>query len=202
MVDHMIRIGAVALIVAGGTQAIASIFHLDNFKATSFKKPHWKYLQLAFAFFSLVAVIGFVGLFLAQADLGGYLGLIGFLLTLLGASAGVAASFIWGYVLPYLAKQQETEKTAMDLVGKDGPIKGLSILFILYGATFWPGVLILMVSVLSAGVIYAVAPILVIVGAVAMILGSAVKPLYALRNGGGIFLGVGLAWIGADIWPL
>lgn len=43
---------------------------------------------------------------------------------------------------------------------------------------------------------------LIRIGGVALVVGSSVKPLYALGNGGGNFLGVGLAWVGADIWPL
>jgi hypothetical protein len=201
MIENMVRIGAVALIVAGGIQAIASIFHLDNFKAESFQNRLWSPLQLAFAAFSWIAVIGFVGLFLAQPELAGYPGLIGFLMSALGAAIGGTASFVWGYVFPYVAKQQPG-KSAMELAGRSGPIPGLAFVLVPYGALYWPGLFVLMASVIVADRLFIAAPILVMAGAALSLIGSFVRPLYALRNGGGIFLGVGLAWIGADIWPL
>jgi len=100
------------------------------------------------------------------------------------------------YLLPPLNAQQPTPKTVTELVGPSGPLRWLSFLTGSYLITFMPGYILMGVAVVNAGVLPALAGWLLIIGMIVSNVGAFFKPIFILRNIGGVVFGIGLAWLG------
>jgi hypothetical protein len=194
--SNLIFVGGLALLLGGVIWAITSILHPNNFDPRATTSRYWKPALGGQAISYLLLVPGVVGLHLAQADTTGLLGLIGFVLAIFGAALTFATNLNMTYLLPPLNTQQTTPKTVTELVGPSGPLKWLSVLTCLYLITFLPGFILMGVAVVNAGLLPALAGWLLIIGMVVSNVGAVFKPIFILRNIGGVVFGIGLAWLG------
>jgi hypothetical protein len=107
-------------------------------------------------------LVGLVALYLRQAEMFGALGLIGFLLALLGTTLGAGASWSQVFVVPRLA---EVSPTVADQ-GAGSVLAGFLLSFLLFGA----GWIVFGVATLRTRVFPRWAVMLLIVGAVISII--------------------------------
>ena len=193
---NLIQWSGVALFLGGALWAITSIFHPNNYDPNATGSRFWKPAIGGQAWSYLLLVLGLVGLHIQQAETAGVLGLVGFILALFGSALTFATNLNMAYLLPPLNAQQPTPRTVTELVGPSGPLRWLSLLTATYLITFVPGYILMGIAVVNAGVLPAWAGWLLIIGMVVSNVGAFFRPIFILRNIGGVVFGVGLAWLG------
>ena len=189
-------ISGLALTLGGAIQAIASIAHLNNQDPNAVKSNMWVPLQVAFGFAYLFIGFGLGGVYLRQGEQSGIIGLVGFILALLGSLLTMPTSFMWAFVAPYLAKQDSYSKAPIDLLGANGQIPGIFKLLLAYIFLLMPGFILLGIATIRAGVFPSLAGWLILVGIIISQPGNMVAKLAFLRNVGGVLFGAGLTWLG------
>ena len=136
-------------------------------------------------------VLGLPGMYIRQAERAGFLGLIGFLLTLLYILIlGVAGDTINAFVIPFLA-------SAAPALLKGSLPSGLETFFIIGQLLAFVGGLLLGIATLRAGVFSRWASLLLIVGAVFSFIGNFLLPI--IGTVGIVLFLVGLAWLGSEV---
>jgi len=194
--QNLIFLCGVALLLGGVIHAIASIPHLNNSDPNSINSRLWTPLQISFALSFLLIGVGVLGVHLRQGDQAGWLGLIGVGLASFGSLLTVTTSFMWGFVAPYLARQEATPRAPNDLLGPKGAIPGIFNLLLTYIFILLPGFIVTGIVTISAGVLPSLAGWLVLIGIVVSQPGNMVARFAILRNVGGVLFGIGLAWLG------
>src|SRR5215831_17468173 len=87
----LLRLAGVALLLAGVFQAVGTILHPDDTTATPyFADPRWSPAHVVLALSFVLAIFGFVGLYLRQRVETGLLGLVGYVLAVAGCALLVA----------------------------------------------------------------------------------------------------------------
>jgi hypothetical protein len=139
-----------------------------------------------------------VGLHLRQVEAAGAVGLIGFILALIGSAICFAINYDFVFVLPVAAAQIEGSKAPNDLIGPKGPqsLKWLAMLTASYLVTFVPGFILIGIAIINAAMLPAIGGWLLIVGMIVSNMGVIGKGLFILRRVGGVGFGAGLAWLG------
>jgi hypothetical protein len=194
--SNLIFVSGLAVLLGGVIWGITSILHPNNYEPNATASRFWKPAIGGQAISYLLLVLGMVGLHVRQAEQAGMLGLIGFILALFGSALTFATNLNMAYLLPPLNAQQPTPKTVTELVGPSGPLRWLSFLTGSYLITFVPGYILMGVAVVNAGVLPALAGWLLIIGMIVSNVGAFFKPIFILRNIGGVVFGIGLAWLG------
>jgi len=189
-------ISGIALTLGGALQALASPAHLSNRDPNSVKSNMWVPVAITLGCSYLFISIGISGVYLRQGEQTGIIGLIGFILALLGSLLALPISFITAFVIPYVAKQESYSKTPLDLLGAKGPIPGIFNLLLGYIFLLMPGFVLFGIATIRAGVFPPLAGWLVLFGIVISQSGNMVLKLTFLRNVGGVLFGLGLAWHG------
>lgn len=139
----------------------------------------------------MLIVLGLPGMYVRQAERAGFLGLIGYLLTLLYILIlGVAGDTINAFVLPFLA-------SAAPALLKGSLPSGLETFFIIGQLLAFVGGTLLGIATLRAGVFSRWAGILLIVGAVLSFIGNFLLPI--ISTVGVVLFLVGLAWLGSGV---
>jgi hypothetical protein len=85
------------------------------------------------------------------------------------------------------------------MLGPTGPLKWFSLLTASYLLTFVPGFILVGIAVLNGDRLPALAGWLLIIGMVVSNIGALFKPIFILRNLGGVVFGIGLAWLGLAV---
>jgi len=194
--NNLFLVSGSALLLGGVIWAITSILHPNNYDPNATSSRFWKPAIGGQAISYMLLVLGMVGLHLRQAESVGTLGLVGFVLALFGSALTFATNLNMAYLLPPLNAQQPTPKTVTELVGPSGPMKWLSLLTAQYLITFVPGYILMGIAVINGGMFTALAGWLLIIGMIVSNLGAFFKPIFILRNVGGVIFGIGLAWLG------
>ena len=154
---------------------------------------HW-FFTLSFAFL----LLGLPGLFVAQAEKAGWLGLISFLMVFFG-TVFFAVSNDFGFIAPVLAAHAPD---MLDAINAYPPVivtnALLAIGFILGFILFGVGMLRAGVFPMQAGLLVAIGtPVNLIGGALALTITPA---LWVVAVLGALLLGSGLAWAGFWLW--
>ena len=195
-IQSLIHLSGLALLIGGVLWTFGSIFHPNNFDPNALLDRFWVPVQIALLVFYLLSVLGVVGLYIRQGEQTGALGLIGFVLALIGSALTVATSVVFAYVLPFVAKQHTPPKNLGDFMKPGGllpwafPLTGTYLFF------FVPGYILIGIATMSAGVLPSWAGLLLIIGMLASNVGVFVPRIFILRRIGGVIFGIGLVWLG------
>jgi hypothetical protein len=195
----LIQWSGVALVIAGILWAVTSAVHPNNGDPNATRSRLWAPVLGGHALSFLLLVLGFVGLHVRQAESAGVIGLIGFILALLGSALTFAIDVNMAFLLPPLNAQQPVPLPVTGLVGPSGPLRWLSLLTMTHVIFFVPGGLLTGIAVVRAGVLPAWAGWLLVIGTVVSNAGAFYGPLFILRKIGGVLFGGGLAWLGAAL---
>lgn len=194
--NNLLLVSGLVLLLGGVIWAITSILHPNNYDPNATTSRFWKPAIGGQAISYLLLVPGIVGLHIRQAEMAGTLGLVGFILALFGSVLTFATNLNMTFLLPPLNAQGPVPKTVTELIGPAGPLKWLSILTGTYLVTFVPGFILLGVAIVNAGSFPALTGWLPIIGMVVSNMGAMFKPIFILRNIGGVIFGIGLVWLG------
>jgi hypothetical protein len=145
---------------------------------------------------AISSLFGLVGLYRAQAERIGALGLVGFILSVVGTALVVAALVADAFVLPILA----ADPVGQTLLDPAGPLFGgaLGLVFLLMAVTFALGSISLGFATARAGVLPRWAGALILVGG--PLLGFTPPLPTSAGMAGALLLGAGYLWAGYAIW--
>ncbi|MBI1746522.1 MAG: hypothetical protein HYR55_08030 [Acidobacteria bacterium] len=193
---NLIHVSGVALLMGAALWIFASVFHPNNHNPNALVDPAWARTQIALLFFYALSGLGVTGLYLRLGEQFGLLGLIGFVLALLGSAFNVATSVDFAYVLPMVAKQTTPPKALNDMMKPGGPIPWALPLSGTYVLFFVPGYILLGIATLTTVALPSLAGWLLIIGIVASVVGVFGSAIFIIRRIGGVVFGIGLAWLG------
>ena len=142
-----------------------------------------------------LAVFGYVGLYLRQRGASGWLGLIGFVVAVIGAFLFFADGMIALVTFPVLARH------APALTEASGPMFTGSVLgfYITFAATNMVGIILFGIATLRAGIMPRIPTVLFIVGGILFNLPPN-PALHPVLIAGGVLWGAGAAWLGVSLW--
>lgn len=151
--------------------------------------------QLLHSVGAMLAIFGYMGLYLRQREAIGWIGLIGFAVAVIGMLFFFADGMIALILFPVLATN------APALTEASGPMFTGSVLgfYILFAATNMIGILWLGIVTLRAKVFPRIPTILFIIGGVLFNLPPN-PALHLLLVAGGVLWGIGAAWLGYFLW--
>lgn len=166
--------------------------HDDAFFA-ALQGARFRAVFLVFVALLLLSLLSLVGFYARLRQAGGRLGLLGFVLSLVGTAMFVASGVFQSAVAPVLAGSGATRQ----LLAEDGPLLGglLRALFAATGLTFAAGYVLFGLSMLRSGALPRGAAVLLMLGAPVLGL-SPLMPL-PVRMLGCLCWGAGNVWLGS-----
>ena len=189
--SNLVRWSGGALLLAGILIAVPVLFHPDDVAhPETVLTTTWAVVHGFFATGAVLALVGLTGLYARQAEEAGKAGLVGFVLTFIGTALFVAGLVLEAFVVPVIAAE------APELLDPSGPLLGgpLGIVFLLAGATFALGAILLGIATVRAGVLPRLSALPFMVGAPLL---AFWPPLpYLVGVTGGVLVGIGFAWMG------
>jgi hypothetical protein len=194
------RWSGIACILAGVLIALANVVHpssetpeiiLDQ--ELRLVAAHW---LTTFSFGFLL--LGLPGLYVAQSERAGRLGLMSFLMVFFG-TLFFAVSNNYGFIAPVLAAQAPA---MLDAINAYPPIIALNALL---AVGFFLGFIFFGIATLRARVLPRQAGILMIIGSPLNVIGSALgllvfEAFWIVAILGALVLGLGLVWAGYSLW--
>ena len=197
---NLSRWSGIACILAGLLIALATLVHPSREtpeiileQELRLVAAHWLY-----TFFCGFLLLGLPGLYAAQSERAGRLGLVSFLMVFFG-TLFFAVSNNYGFIAPVLAAQAPAMLDAINAYPPVAALNGLLIVGFFLGFIFF-GIATLRACVLprQAGILMVVGSPLNMVGAVLGLLVS--EALWIVAILGALVLGLGLAWAGYWLW--
>ena len=154
---------------------------------------HW---LSTFAFGFLL--LGLPGLYAAQSESAGRLGLVSFLMVFFG-TLFFAVSNDFGFIAPVLAAQAPAMLVAINTYPPSATLSGLLLV------CFFPGFILFGIATLRARVLPRQTGILMAIGAPLYLVGAVLglivfEALWTVAILGALALGLGLAWAGYWLW--
>ncbi len=122
-------IGGYSLIIAGLVSAIALSFHPDEFMPGSVLLSLWRPVHLALLFAFTISIFGVVGLFSAMTEKPNGLGVIAFILGVVGCAWSAAVVVLEVFVLPSVALQADKQVPLMEMMGPGTHFRALQVFF-------------------------------------------------------------------------
>ena len=197
---NLSRWSGIACILAGVLIALATLVHPSREtpeiileQELRLVAAHW--LSIFFCGFLL---LGLPGLYVAQSERAGRLGLVSFLMLFFGTFF-LAVSGNYGFIAPVLATQAPAMLDAINAYPPVAALNGLWIVGFFLGFIFF-GIATLRARVLprQTGILMAVGSPLQLVGGVLSQL--VFEALFIVVILGALALGLGLAWAGYSLW--
>ena len=194
------RWSGIACILAGLFLALATLIHPSREtpeiileQEVRLVAAHW-----LFTFSCGFLLLGLPGLYAAQSERAGRLGLVGFLMLFFG-TLFFAISNNYGFIAPVLAAQAPA---MLDAINAYPPVVALNALL---AVGFFVGFILFGIATLRARVLPRQTGILMIMGSplnmVGAVLGLLVsEALWIVAILGALVLGLGLAWAGYSLW--
>jgi hypothetical protein len=158
--------------------------------ATVTRDPLWLPGQTLHILAALLTIFGILGLYAVQREQTGVLGLVGFVLAIVGTVLFFADGLIALAIFPALAD------AAPDVLAITGAMNSGSVLiaFIIMAATAMIGYVVFAVATLRAGILPRAAALLFLLGAILFNLPPGPVPMIVLAIGGVIWA-VGSVWL-------
>jgi hypothetical protein len=197
---NLSRWSGIACILAGLLLALATLIHPSREtpeiileQEVRLVAAHW-----LFTFSCGFLLLGLPGLYAAQSERAGRLGLVGFLMLFFG-TLFFAVSNNYGFIAPVLAAEAPA---MLDAINAYPPVVALNALL---AVGFFLGFILFGIATLRARVLPRQAGILMIMGSplnmVGAVLGLLVsEALWIVAILGALVLGLGLAWAGYSLW--
>jgi hypothetical protein len=196
----VLRWAGMALVVAGVLMVVATVLHPSRETTTTIVASEVGLVaaHVLYTLSWLLVLLGLPGLYLAQRDAIGRLGLVGFLTAFLGTYL-IAVTGNFGFLAPVLAKQSPA---VLDSINQYPPvviINGLAAILFMIGYVLFG------VAMIRTGALPRWSGVLVAVGATAHLLGFGIAQLvttaaWPIAILGSVSLGAGLAWPGCRLW--
>ena len=197
---RLIRWSGMALLCSGIILAVAMLLHPHGAAFSETLERRWMPVHIAEGLVYLLNLLGLLGLYLRQAEKAGNVGLIGFILTLLGSAFGLSVAVDEVVLYPFIAAQEYGPKSWFDLAGLAWPLKGLVLPLLLNIIFFDLGIILTGIAIVRAGVLSHWVGWLFI-SSMAVSIGAFLSPaIYNLFYIGGMVLGIGFAWAGHVLW--
>ncbi len=190
--SNLIRVGGLAAVLAGALLLIADLWSLllefiiggsENFSEFAVT-PSWTVLSTIFLLGSLLLLVALVGLYARQSEAAGALGLVGFLVALVGTGLLVGMMWTMAFVVPSAAIEAPAFLDAEETAGP------LDMGFMLSGIAVAVGWVLFGLATLRARVLPRRATIVLIIGALLTVL-----PLPATT----LVIDVAVAWLGLSL---
>jgi hypothetical protein len=196
----LLRWSGLALVAGGLLLAVATALHPSRETTATILQAEVRLVaaHVLFTLSSLLVLLGLPGLYGAESERMGRLGLAGFLAAFTG-TALVAVSGNFGFLAPVLAA--ESPQT-IDAINAYLPVVAFNVVAFL---GFVVGFVLFGMAMVKTATLPRASGILVAVGAPAQVVGFAlaqtVSPaLWTVAVLGSVALGVGLAWPGYQLW--
>jgi hypothetical protein len=184
-------------LLAGILLAIPIVLHPDETAdPTAVLTSSWLVIHTIFIIGDVLSIFGLIGLYTRQSQEIGSIGLIGFILAIIGSALFVGVLMIDSYVIPVLA----AEITTQPLLDEAGPLFGgpLGLVFLAAGITFALGTLLTGFTTLRAAVLPRWAGLLLLIGGPLL---AFTPPLpHLVGTIGGVLLGLSYIWLGYALW--
>ena len=192
----LIRASGLATIVGGILFALFPVLHPDH-TAAGYTSWIWVPAHMAPNVGAILVLFGLVGLMARQLEKAGLFGVIAFVVAFIGTASFVMGAMIEAFIIPFWGLQFPQFE--------DGPPPpGVGEAFLIITTLFALGYLLLGIATYRARVLPRSVGALLIVGALADTvvtrLGAIAMELDALWVIGPVVLGVGLAWLGYNLW--
>jgi len=194
MSSRFIRISGILLLVSGLLVAISWSFHPLSPDHHAMQSTRWLIVHGLAGIGLVLSVPGLMGLYSQLADKGGVLGLIGFILTVIGAAllAGMIL-FIEVATLPLIATLPDAEELLNTMPPAFMAVFAMTIL------TFILGFILLGIVTLRSTILPRPASLLLLIGA--PLFAAPVPPAPVIVNTiGAVLLGMGYVWLGYVLW--
>jgi hypothetical protein len=196
----LLRWSGLALVAGGLLLAVASVLHPSRETTATILQAEVRLVaaHVLFTLSSLLVLLGLPGLYGAESERMGRLGLAGFLAAFTG-TALVAVSGNFGFLAPVLAaKSPQT----IDAINAYLPVVAFNVVAFV---GFVVGFVLFGMAMAKTATLPRASGMLVAVGAPAQVVGFAlaqtVSPaLWTVTILGSVALGVGLAWPGYQLW--
>jgi hypothetical protein len=196
----LLRWSGLALVAGGLLLAVASVLHPSRETTATILQAEVRLVaaHVLFTLSSLLVLLGLPGLYGAESERMGRLGLVGFLLAFLG-TALVAVSGNFGFIAPVLATKSPA---TIDAINAYLPVVAFNAVAFV---GFVVGFVLFGMAMVKTATLPRSSGLLVAVGAPAQVVGFAlaqtVSPaLWIVAILGSVALGVGLAWPGYQLW--
>jgi hypothetical protein len=199
---HLLGWCGIALMAAGGLMVVATLLHPSRETATTIVASESRLVaaHVVYTLAWLLVLLGLPGLYAAQREGMGRLGLAGFLTAFAGTYL-IAVTGNFGFLAPVLAKQSPA---VLDSINQYMPvviINGLAAILFMIGYILF-GIAMIRTATLPrwSGVLVAVgAPAHLLGFGMAQLVSTAAWPIAIL---GSVSLGAGLAWPGYRLWHM
>src|SRR3990170_218172 len=197
---NLSRWSGIACILAGLLVALATLVHPSREtpeiileQELRLVAAHW---LSTFSFGFLL--LGLPGLYAAQSERAGRLGLVSFLMLFFG-TLFFAVSHYYGFIAPVLAAQTPAMLVAINTYPPVAALNGLG------PVCFFPGFILFGIATLRARVLPRQTGILMAIGAPLLLVGAVLgqfvsEALFIVAILGALALGLGLAWAGYSLW--
>ena len=194
------RWSGIACILAGLLIALATLVHPSRETPEIILEQEFRLVTAHWlsTFFCGFLLLGLPGLYVAQSERAGRLGLVSFLMLFFG-TLFFAVSNNYGFIAPVLAAQAPA---MLDAIITYPPVVTLSGLL---AVGFFPGFILFGIATLRARVLPRQTGILMAIGSplflVGIVLGTFVfEAFWTVAILGTLVLGLGLAWAGYSLW--
>jgi hypothetical protein len=199
---HLLGWCGIALMAAGGLMVVATLLHPSRETATTIVASESRLVaaHVVYTLAWLLVLLGLPGLYAAQREGMGRLGLAGFLTAFAGTYL-IAVTGNFGFLAPVLAKQSPA---VLDSINQYMPvviINGLAAILFMIGYILF-GIAMIRTATLPrwSGVLVAVgAPAHLLGFGMAQLVSTAAWPIAIL---GSVSLGAGLGWAGYRLWHI
>lgn len=191
----LFRIGGLITVLGGVIYAVGALLHPVGEDLTAVSSPNWVPAHLVLWISSTLILFGLVALYARQAEMTGWLGLISFVLSLIGIALVGTLLYMVATMVPAIA----VEEPALFERAMTVPAFALGVIFLGYGLGF----ILFGVATMRAGVLPRWSGLLLIIGvAISMLEGSPIDEtiLHAVLTFGRILFGLALAWMGYALW--
>ena len=194
------RWSGIACILAGLLLALATLIHPSRETAEIILKQEFRLVAAhwLFTFSCGFLLLGLPGLYVAQSERAGRLGLVSFLMLFFG-TLFFAISNNYGFIAPVLAAQAPA---MLDAINTYPPVVALNVLLTV---GFFLGFIFFGIATLRAHVLPRQTGILMIIGSPLNIVGAVLgllvsEALWIVAILGALVLGLGLLWAGYWLW--
>ena len=197
---NLSRWSGIACILAGLLIALATLVHPSRETPEIILEQELRLVTAHWlgTFFGGFLLLGLPGLYAAQSERAGRLGLVSFLMLFFGMLFGTVAGN-YGFMAPVLAAQAPAMLDAINAYASVAALNGLWIV------GFFFGFILFGIATLRARVLPRQAGSLMIIGSPLQLVGGVLsqfvfEPLFIVVILGALALGLGLAWAGYSLW--